>query len=205
MTLVLEGDANDYVGKGLSGGLIVVRPPAAATYDWSANVVVGNTVLYGATSGRAFFAGRAGERFAVRNSGAAAVVEGTGDHGCEYMTGGVVIVLGSVGRNFAAGMSGGVAYVYDEDETFAARCNMALVAVEALETREDEATVKTLIEEHAERTTSSRARAILNDWPSAAARFKKVISVEYRRALVEQAPLSAASGDGRAHLVLVKG
>src|SRR5690349_25071400 len=132
MTLVLEGDANDYVGKGLSGGVLAIQPSRAATFHAEEQVIVGNTVLYGATSGRAFFNGRAGERFAVRNSGATAVVEGVGDHGCEYMTGGLVVVLGTTGRNFGAGMSGGVAYVYDPDVQFQARCNLAMVALEPL-------------------------------------------------------------------------
>src|SRR5205823_3393824 len=134
--LTLVGDANDYTGKGLSGGTIAVRPPEAATFAAEENVIVGNTVLYGATAGRAFFRGLAGERFAVRNSGADAVVEGVGDHGCEYMTGGHAVVLGSVGRNFAAGMSGGIAYVLDEDGRFPARCNMELVGFDQLEEKD---------------------------------------------------------------------
>ena len=130
ITLYLIGDANDYTGKGLSGGRVVVRPSIDVRGDATQNIIVGNTVLYGATSGEAFFRGVAGERFAVRLSGATAVVEGTGDHGCEYMTGGTVVVLGKTGRNFAAGMSGGIAYVYDEDGQFAKRCNTAMVALE---------------------------------------------------------------------------
>src|SRR6202042_3239373 len=126
----LEGVANDYTGKGLSGGIVSVRPPADAAYPAEDNVIIGNTVLYGATSGRAFFRGLAGERFAVRNSGAHAVVEGVGDHGCEYMTGGRVVVLGPTGRNFAAGMSGGIAYVLDEQGVFAERCNMGMVGLD---------------------------------------------------------------------------
>src|SRR5205823_4847349 len=145
--LTLFGDANDYTGKGLSGGVISVRPPLRADFVAEENVIVGNTVLYGATAGRAFFAGRAGERFAVRNSGAKAVVEGIGDHGCEYMTGGRVVVLGSTGRNFAAGMSGGIAYVLDADGAFASRCNVELVELEALEL-EDVETLGGLIEAH---------------------------------------------------------
>jgi glutamate synthase (NADPH/NADH) large chain len=132
VSLELTGDANDYVGKGLSGGRIVVKPPAGLKREPTENIVVGNTVLYGAISGEAYFQGVAGERFAVRNSGAVAVVEGTGDHGCEYMTGGVVAVLGKTGRNFAAGMSGGVAYVYDEDASFEKRCNLAMVKLEKI-------------------------------------------------------------------------
>src|SRR5690606_27634009 len=132
VTLDLTGDANDYVGKGLSGGRVIVRQPGHVDRDPLKNIIVGNTVLYGAISGEAFFNGVGGERFAVRNSGAAAVVEGTGDHGCEYMTGGTVVVLGSTGRNFAAGMSGGVAYVWDPDRSFKHRCNMAMVELEAI-------------------------------------------------------------------------
>jgi glutamate synthase (NADPH/NADH) large chain len=132
VSLELTGDANDYVGKGLSGGRIVVKPPQAVTRDPAQNIIVGNTVLYGAIAGEAYFLGVAGERFAVRNSGAVAVVEGTGDHGCEYMTGGVAVVLGRTGRNFAAGMSGGIAYVYDEDGDFSERCNMAMVELETV-------------------------------------------------------------------------
>src|SRR5919202_5733971 len=127
VSLSLTGDANDYIGKGLSGGTLVVRPPEEATYAAESNVVIGNVALYGATSGRAFFRGLAGERFAVRNSGAIAVVEGVGDHGCEYMTGGVVVVIGQTGRNFAAGMSGGIAYVLDEDGPLGKRCNLTMV------------------------------------------------------------------------------
>ena len=143
--LTLFGDANDYAGKGLSGGVIAVRPPLAATFAAEENVIVGNTVLYGAVAGEAFFRGRAGERFAVRNSGADAVVEGVGDHGCEYMTGGRVVVLGTTGRNFAAGMSGGIAYVLDGDGTFATRCNTELVDLEPLE-ESDAETIRSLVE-----------------------------------------------------------
>ena len=160
LELTLFGDANDYAGKGLSGGVIAVRPPLRARFAAEENVIVGNTVLYGATAGRAFFAGRAGERFAVRNSGADAVVEGVGDHGCEYMTGGRVVVLGPTGRNFAAGMSGGIAYVLDADGGFAARCNLELVELEALEP-DDVATIRALVEEHLRlhRLEAGRARA----------------------------------------------
>src|SRR5437763_9327843 len=151
--LTLYGEANDYVGKGLSGGVLAVRPPEEATFAAEENVIVGNTVLYGATSGRAFFRGLAGERFAVRNSGASAVVEGVGDHGCEYMTGGRAVILGRTGRNFAAGMSGGVAYVLDEDGTFHERCNMGLVGFEAIADA-DAIELHELIEEHHLRTQS---------------------------------------------------
>ena len=184
ITLYLIGDANDYTGKGLSGGRVVVRPSIDFRGESSQNIIVGNTVLYGATSGEAFFSGVAGERFAVRLSGATAVVEGTGDHGCEYMTGGTVVVLGQTGRNFAAGMSGGLAYVYDEDGQFHQRCNMAMVALETLPDRDD-ALVKKLIEDPHRWTGSRRARDILDHWGSARAKFVKVFPNEYRRALAE--------------------
>jgi len=180
--LTLTGEANDYAGKGLSGGTIAVRPPPEASFRAEENVIVGNTVLYGATAGRAFFRGIAGERFAVRNSGASAVVEGMGDHGCEYMTGGQVVVLGPTGRNFAAGMSGGIAYVLDEDGTFAGRCNPQLVGLEALD-EDDETIVVGLVEEHAERTGSPVAARLLADWNPT--RFVKVIPHDYKRALAE--------------------
>jgi glutamate synthase (NADPH/NADH) large chain len=186
MTIALEGDANDYVGKGLSGGVLAIRPSPRATYRADANVIVGNTVLYGATSGRAFFAGRGGERFAVRNSGATTVVEGIGDHGCEYMTGGVVVVLGSTGRNFAAGMSGGLAYVLDEDGAFAGRCNRAMVELEPVADAEDLGHVKALLEEHVARTGSVKGAEVLGDWDTASARFVKVVPSEYRRVLDER-------------------
>jgi glutamate synthase (NADPH/NADH) large chain len=186
MLLVLEGDANDYVGKGLSGGVLAIRPPARARFRADANVIVGNTVLYGATSGKAFFAGRAGERFAVRNSGAVAVVEGTGDHGCEYMTGGSVLVLGPTGRNFGAGMSGGVAYVYDEDGRFARRCHGVTLELGQLGPgSEDEATVLALLEEHERYTRSVKARSLRDGWSVARARFVKAIPREYREALAK--------------------
>jgi len=182
MTLELTGDANDYVGKGLSGGIISVRPPAVSPFQAHEQVIVGNVVLYGATSGRAFFNGRAGERFAIRNSGAVTVVEGVGDHGCEYMTGGLVVVLGPVGRNFAAGMSGGLAFVYDEEASFAARCNKEMVELTVMD-GEDAAAVKALLAEHAVRTGSPRASSILDGWDSLCTRFVKVFPSEYRRAL----------------------
>jgi len=189
--LDLIGDANDYTGKGLSGGVVSVRPPEAATFAAEENVIVGNTVLYGATSGRAFFRGLAGERFAVRNSGAAAVVEGIGDHGCEYMTGGRIVVLGRTGLNFAAGMSGGVAYVLDEDETFERRCNMELVGFDAMD-ESDEMELHGLIEEHHLRTLSPVAARILADWETTLPRFKKVMPHDYKRALEEMAEAERA-------------
>ncbi len=180
--LTLIGEANDYAGKGLSGGTIVIRPPLDAEFRAEENVIVGNTVLYGATAGRAFFRGIAGERFAVRNSGAYAVVEGVGDHGCEYMTGGRVVVLGPTGRNFAAGMSGGIVYVLDEDGAFAGRCNTQLVGLEELDA-DDERIVLELLAEHVDRTGSPVAARIAADWN--AARFVKVIPHDYKRALAE--------------------
>ena len=179
---LLVGDANDYVGKGLSGGVLAVRPPDGAAFVAEENVIIGNTVLYGATAGRAFFRGIAGERFAVRNSGAHAVVEGVGDHGCEYMTGGRVVVLGRTGRNFAAGMSGGVAYVLDEDGGFRGRCNDELVGFEEV-AGEDADELQALVEEHKTRTGSAVATRLLADWENALASFVKVIPHDYKRAL----------------------
>ena len=213
VTLKLIGEGNDYVGKGLSGGRIIVRPNAGFKGETTANIIVGNTVLYGAIEGEAFFAGVAGERFAVRNSGATTVVEGVGDHGCEYMTGGTVVVLGMTGRNFAAGMSGGVAYVLDEDGQFESRCNMAQVALQPVEEEivarrgsdaggelesagkvdvrhlgmADEVLLKGLISKHAEHTGSLTARRILDEWAGYRARFVKVMPHEYHRALTEMA------------------
>ncbi len=190
VTFTLRGDANDYAGKGLSGGTIAVRPREGMGSSFVAerNVIVGNTVLYGATRGRAFFRGLAGERFAVRNSGACAVVEGVGDHCCEYMTGGVVVVLGPTGRNFAAGMSGGVAYVLDEDGSFAGRCNMGMVGFEA-PSSEDAAGLRALIEEHAERTGSPVAARVLDGFEELVAKgaFVKVMPHDYKRVLAERA------------------
>ena len=210
ITLRLTGDANDYVGKGLSGGRIVVRQPAGVGRDPGANIIVGNTVLYGAIAGEAYFNGVAGERFAVRNSGAVAVVEGCGDHGCEYMTGGAVVVLGKTGRNFAAGMSGGVAYVYDEDGSFAKLCNMAQVELTPVANMRDEEDgtgrplqrprsvddmglgdmlrhdaerLRVLVERHKLHTGSAKAGAILDDWDNAVGRFVKVMPIDYARAL----------------------
>jgi glutamate synthase domain-containing protein 2/glutamate synthase domain-containing protein 1/glutamate synthase domain-containing protein 3 len=203
ITLYLIGEANDYTGKGLSGGRIVVRPSLDFRGDAPANIIVGNTVLYGAIDGEAFFRGVAGERFAVRNSGATAVVEGTGDHGCEYMTGGTVVVLGETGRNFAAGMSGGVAYVFDIDGQFAKRCNTAMVALEKVlpaaeqkaqiaealwhRGQTDEAQLRKLLQEHLRWTGSQRARELLDTWEQSRARFVKVFPHEYKRALAELA------------------
>jgi glutamate synthase domain-containing protein 2/glutamate synthase domain-containing protein 3 len=190
VTFSLRGETNDYTGKGLSGGVVSVRPPESALFRAEENMIVGNTVLYGATAGRAFFRGLAGERFAVRNSGASAVVEGVGDHGCEYMTGGRVVVLGRTGRNFAAGMSGGIAYVYDTDRRFEGRCNLELVDLDEL-TEADEEEVKTLISEHAQRTGSLVARNLLASWERASARFVKVMPRDYKRVLAERAAAEA--------------
>ena len=176
MTLI--GDANDYVGKGMGGGEIVVRPPDEARFEWSENVIMGNTVLYGATGGHLFAAGRAGERFAVRNSGARAVVEGVGDHGCEYMTGGVVVVLGPTGRNFGAGMTGGIAFVLDEERVFHLRYNPQLVRIDPLERPEDVATVRELLQQHLERTGSPKARAVLENWEHYQRLFWRVMPKE---------------------------
>jgi glutamate synthase (NADPH/NADH) large chain len=186
ITLYLEGDANDYIGKGLSGGKIVVRPPREATFVPEHNILIGNVALYGATAGAAFFRGVAGERFCVRNSGAVAVVEGTGDHGCEYMTGGRVVVIGRTGRNFAAGMSGGLAYVYDEAGDFPQRCNQEMVSLEPLVDSEDLELVRGLLERHIEYTDSEVARRILVDWPAQAVKFVRVMPVDYRRVLEAQ-------------------
>jgi glutamate synthase domain-containing protein 3 len=190
MTLTLEGDANDYFGKGLSGGRLIVRPPRAATFAAEENVLIGNVALYGATSGEAYVDGLAGERFAVRNSGALAVVDGIGDHGCEYMTGGRVVVLGRTGRNFAAGMSGGIAYVLDADGGFTSRCNHALVDLEEPED-EDLDTVRELVTRHVHYTSSTLGARLLAGWPAARGRFVKVMPRDYRRVLTAEAKARA--------------
>ncbi|MGD0076137.1 MAG: glutamate synthase large subunit, partial [Candidatus Binataceae bacterium] len=186
VALYLEGDANDYTGKGLSGGLITVRPPREATFKAEENIVIGNVALYGATGGEAFFRGIAGERFAVRNSGATAVVEGVGDHGCEYMTRGLVVVLGKTGRNFAAGMSGGVAYVLDEDGGFASRCNTSMVELVALKDQAEINHLRTLITRHHQYTDSPVAQRVLDHWDGFAGKFVKVLPTEYRAVLERQ-------------------
>jgi glutamate synthase (NADPH) large chain len=188
ITLTLRGEANDYVGKGLSGGTLVIRPPRSSRRRAEENIIVGNVALYGATSGEAFIRGVAGERFGVRNSGATAVVEGLGDHGCEYMTGGTVLVLGATGRNFAAGMSGGIAFVLDEDERFGERCNRASVALES-PNAEDLVLVRDLLERHASLTGSEVAKRLLRNWRQTRERFVKVMPEEYRRALRAQLEL----------------
>jgi glutamate synthase (NADPH) large chain len=181
--LRLEGDANDYVAKGMSGGRIVVVPPKDAGFRPERNIICGNVVLYGATAGEIYINGRAGERFAVRNSGAVAVVEGVGDHGCEYMTGGTVVIIGATGKNFAAGMSGGIAYVYDPTELFDTRCNLDMVDLESVWSREDRAELRNLIEKHAKLTNSRTAVGILEDWEAQLPLFVKVIPIDYRKVL----------------------
>jgi Glutamate synthase domain 3 len=183
LTLELEGEANDYVAKGLSGGRVAIRPPRGARLLADGTVIVGNTVLYGATAGDVYIAGGAGERFAVRNSGALAVVEGAGDHACEYMTGGTVLILGGVGRNFAAGMSGGIAFVVGEPDVLCARHGSATLDVEPLLATGDEHSVRRLIEDHVRYTGSRRAKAALAHWPETVRRIVRVMPVEYKRAL----------------------
>jgi glutamate synthase domain-containing protein 3 len=192
VSLMLEGDANDYTGKGMSGGTLVVRPSPEAAFVAEHNVIVGNVALYGATSGRAFFRGLAGERFAVRNSGVTAVVEGVGDHGCEYMTGGRVVVLGPTGLNFAAGMSGGIAYVLDVDGGFRSRCNTELVGFDEI-TRDEELELRGWIAEHGERTGSAVAARVLADWEAQLDRFVKVMPHDYKRAMLELAQEEVAA------------
>ncbi len=186
ISLTLEGDANDYFGKGLSGGRLVIFPPAAATFKAEENILIGNVALYGATSGEAFIRGVGGERFAVRNSGAIAVIEGAGDHGCEYMTGGRVVVLGRTGRNFAAGMSGGIAYIVDEEGDFAQRCNLQMVDLETFEDQAEEDFVRVLISRHVELTGSHRGQSILAAWAQYREKFIKIMPLDYRRVLAEK-------------------
>jgi glutamate synthase (NADPH/NADH) large chain len=190
VTLELEGDANDYVGKGLSGGKIIVYPSKKATFVPTENMIIGNVVLYGAVSGKAFFRGRAAERFCVRNSGAWAVIEGVGDHACEYMTGGRAVILGGTGRNFGAGMSGGVAYVLDAKGDFRANCNQEMVELERLQYPEEIAILKGLIEEHREYTGSAVAERLLQDWAKAVKTFIKVMPTDYKRVLSQTGDLS---------------
>jgi len=183
VTMILEGEGNDYVGKGLSGGKIIIRPYRESTYKPEENIIAGNTLLYGATKGEVFLSGVVGERFCVRNSGAHAVVEGVGDHGCEYMTGGRVVVLGETGRNFAAGMSGGIAYVLNNTARFEELCNVSMVDLERLDDPEEQAFVKGLIEKHYAWTESPRAKSVLDNWEAGLGRFVKVMPIEYRRVL----------------------
>ncbi len=186
VTIRLEGDANDYVGKGLSGGKIIIYPPKISTFEPQDNIIIGNVALYGATGGQAFFRGVAAERFCVRNSGAHAVIEGVGDHGCEYMTGGRVVILGKTGRNFAAGMSGGIAYVWDKEGEFLQNCNLGMVELEGLEDPEDIAEVKHLIGLHLDYTGSSVAARVLAEWDRVQPQFVKVMPVDYRRVLAQR-------------------
>jgi len=186
VTLEVEGDANDYVGKGLSGGRIIIYPPKESRFRPEDNILIGNVVLYGATGGECFFRGQAAERFCVRNSGARAVVEGVGDHGCEYMTGGRVVILGPTGRNFAAGMSGGIAYVWDPKAAFAEQCNMEMVELDALEVDAEIEEVRELIERHASYTGSTVASRILENWQRAVGEFVKVMPTDYKRVLQER-------------------
>ena len=186
VAVYLEGDANDYCGKGLSGGFMTVRPPREATFKAEENILIGNVALYGATGGEAFFRGVAGERFAVRNSGATAVVEGLGDHGCEYMTRGLVVVLGKTGRNFAAGMSGGVAYVFDEAGDFASKCNMGMVELGPITHSEEISHLHALIVRHHQYTQSTVARRMLDRWEQHVSKFVKVLPTEYRMVLERQ-------------------
>jgi glutamate synthase (ferredoxin) len=197
VSLTLEGDANDYIGKGLSGGKLVVFPPREATFVAEENILVGNVVLYGATGGEAYFRGVAGERFAVRNSGALTVVEGVGDHGCEYMTGGRVVVIGKTGRNFAAGMSGGLAYVLDEAGDFKRRCNLGMVDLEPLVDTEDVELVKDLLARHIRYTQSPVAARLLVDWERSQAKFVKVIPQDFKRvmAAIKKAQETGVSAD----------
>ena len=195
LTFTLKGTTNDYVGKGLSGGRLAVYPHEKAAYTPEESIVVGNVALYGATSGEAFFRGYAGERFAVRNSGARTVVEGVGDHGCEYMTGGVVVVLGSTGRNFAAGMSGGVAFIFDEEENFRKLYNPDMVGLEAVESDEDVSLLQGLLERHLEWTGSEKAQRILEDWDDCLSKFIKVMPNDLKRIMGREQ--RRANGGGR--------
>jgi glutamate synthase domain-containing protein 3 len=192
LTIELEGEANDYFCKGLSGGTAILYPPRRSVFNPNENVICGNVSFYGATSGKAFILGPAGERFCVRNSGAHVVVEGVGDHGCEYMTGGRVVVLGEVGRNFAAGMSGGIAYIWDADERAHPRINPGMVDLEDMVDPDDVAELKAMIEQHAELTGSERAKRILATWDVQLRKFIKVMPRDYKRALAELAAEAAA-------------
>jgi glutamate synthase (NADPH/NADH) large chain len=193
VTIELEGDANDYAGKGLSGGRLIMYPAKNSTIIAQDNIIVGNTVLYGATSGEAYFRGIAAERFCVRNSGASTVVEGVGDHGCEYMTGGRVVVLGATGRNFAAGMSGGIAYIWDKSKTFAPLCNKEMVELESLQDEQDINEVRTLIENHLKYTGSEVAKAALDNWPEVVEQFVKVMPTDYKRVMQAMAQQKAVA------------
>ncbi|HMG93264.1 MAG TPA: hypothetical protein VK589_24575, partial [Chryseolinea sp.] len=200
VTFELEGEANDYFGKGLSGGTLIVYPDKEASFKPEDNIIIGNVAFYGATSGEAYIRGQAGERFCVRNSGVNAVVEGVGDHACEYMTGGRVVILGKTGRNFAAGMSGGIAYVFDPEHSLERLCNKDMVDVEALET-EDKAEIKAMIEKHFKYTGSDPAEWILGKWDEASELFVKVMPKDYK-AVLQKA--KAAKSAVKAKAVIVK-
>ena len=187
VSIFVEGDANDYCGKGLSGGKLAIFPPKTATFKSDENIIIGNVALYGATQGEAYFSGVAAERFAVRNSGANAVVEGIGDHGCEYMTGGRVVVLGQIGRNFAAGMSGGVAYIYDPDNDILPNINMEMVDIETMEDAVDISELRDMISRHLEYTGSEIAGNILENWSDEFPKFRKIIPIKYREILRQRA------------------
>jgi len=197
MTFLLEGDANDYVGKGLSGGKLVIYPPAGSAFKAEDNIIIGNVALYGATSGEVYVRGIAGERFCVRNSGVNTVVEGVGDHGCEYMTGGRVVVLGATGRNFAAGMSGGVAYVLDERGDFARNANLQMVGLEKVTEAREIAELKGMIEKHLAYTKSAKAQLVLSAWDNLLPKFVKVMPKDYKRMLacIERAHAQGHSGE----------
>ena len=199
VTMKLIGDANDYLGKGLSGGRIIVQTPPGSPFDPKENVIVGNTLLYGATGGEVYINGLTGERFAVRNSGAVAVVEGVGDHGCEYMTSGIVVVLGRTGRNFAAGMSGGIAYVLDENQMFDTLCNLDMVDLEPVHLDEDLDTLQDLIRRHLRWTGSLQAKMILDRWRAMSGRFVKVMPIDYRKALARLRERETVKSEGRPH------
>jgi glutamate synthase (NADPH/NADH) large chain len=184
ITIEVEGDANDYAGKGLSGGRLIVYPPKEADFAAEKNIIIGNVALYGATSGEAYFRGIAAERFCVRNSGAWAVIEGVGDHGCEYMTGGRAVVLGPTGRNFAAGMSGGIAYVFDPEDKLLVNCNLEMVELEPVASAEDQNELKGMIENHLKFTGSAVAKRILASWTETLTQFRKVMPVDYKKALL---------------------
>jgi glutamate synthase (ferredoxin) len=184
LTIELVGDSNDYFGKGLSGGKLVVYPPAGVTYRHDENIIIGNVALYGATSGKAFINGVAGERFCVRNSGASAVVEGVGDHGCEYMTGGRVVILGKTGKNFAAGMSGGIAYVLDEDSDLYTRTNKDMVSIQQVTSKYDVQELKDMIKEHVALTNSQKGKEVLDHFETYLPKFKKIIPDDYNRMLM---------------------
>ncbi|MBQ0788132.1 MAG: glutamate synthase subunit alpha, partial [Oceanihabitans sp.] len=192
LKFTVHGNTNDYLGKGLSGAKLIIKVPEKCTIVPEDNIITGNVTLYGATSGEVYINGKAGERFCVRNSGAKAVVEGIGDHGCEYMTGGVAVILGTVGRNFGAGMSGGIAYVLDQDGTFQQNCNAEDLNIDPITSEADQLQLKELIENHLEATGSPLAARILKDWNNYLLKFKKVLPEEYRQALVRLEQLELA-------------